>query len=88
MWGKPHDTRLQNAFEFSITGSRDGGVPSKITKPSMSPVYIQALVNNQPVQAIVDTGSAISIIHSKFLKNIQHNRLETTITNSQYSHKA
>ena len=41
-------------------------------KSSNSPVYIKALVNSQPTQVIVDTGSAISIIHSEFLKTIPH----------------
>ena len=66
---------MYKASTFSITGTHDGGVPSKSTKPSTltSPVYIKIHVNNQPTEAIVDTGSAISIIHSNFLKTIQHN---------------
>jgi len=66
---------LYNASKFSITGSHDGGVPSKCFKPSTmsSPVHIKVLVNNQPIQAIVDTGSAISIIRLDFLKTIKHN---------------
>jgi len=62
--------------KFSITGSRDGGAPSKFVKPSisLSPIYIKIRVNNQPTEAIVDTRSAISIIHLKFLKTIQHNK--------------
>ena len=61
--------------KFSITGSHDGGFPSKI-KPSTlsSPIYIKTHVNNQPSEAIVDTGSAISIIHLDFLKTIQHKK--------------
>ncbi|CAF4274861.1 unnamed protein product, partial [Rotaria sordida] len=61
--------------KFSITGSHDGGVPSKFIKPSTItsfPVYIKIRINNQPTEAIVDTGSAISIIHSNFLKTIHH----------------
>jgi transposase InsO family protein len=67
---------LYNNSEFSITGSRDGGAPSKIIKPSTisSPVYIKIRVNDQPSEAIVDTGSAISIIHLNFLKTIRHNK--------------
>ena len=62
--------------KFSITGSRDGGVPSKFIEPSTisSPIYIKIHVNDQPTEAIVDTRSAISIIHSKFLKTIKHNK--------------
>ncbi|CAF3338721.1 unnamed protein product, partial [Rotaria socialis] len=66
---------MSNASKFLITGSRDGGVPSSILKPSAvssHPVYIQIRINNQPTKAIVDTGSAISIIHIEFLKNIKH----------------
>ena len=39
-----------------------------------SPIYIKTNVNDQPTEAIVDTGSAISIIHLDFLKTIQHNK--------------
>ena len=58
--------------KFSITGPHDDGVSSVHMKSSNSPVYIKALVNSQPTQVIVDTGSAISIIHSEFLKTIPH----------------
>ncbi|CAF4072684.1 unnamed protein product, partial [Rotaria sp. Silwood2] len=43
--------------------------PSTITS---SPVYIKIHVNGQQTEAIVDTGSTISIIHLKFLKTIHH----------------
>ncbi|CAF4678891.1 unnamed protein product, partial [Rotaria sp. Silwood2] len=43
--------------------------PSTITS---SPVYIKIHVNGQQTEAIVDTGSTISIIHFKFLKTIHH----------------
>ncbi|CAF4300493.1 unnamed protein product [Rotaria sordida] len=59
-----------------MTGPRDGGVPSQFIKPSTLtsfPVYIKIRVNDQTTEAIVDTGSAISIIHSNFLKIICHN---------------
>ena len=68
---------MYNASKFSITGPCDGGVPSKFTKSSTitsSPIYIKIRVNDQPTEAIIDTGSAISIIHSDFLKTIQHNQ--------------
>ena len=39
-----------------------------------SPIYIKTNVNDQPTEGIVDTGSAISIIHLDFLKTIQHNK--------------
>ncbi|CAF4259249.1 unnamed protein product, partial [Rotaria sordida] len=44
-------------------------IPSTITS---FPVYIKIRVNDQPTEAIVDTGSAISIIHLNFLKTIHH----------------
>ncbi|CAF4272335.1 unnamed protein product, partial [Rotaria sordida] len=56
-------------------GSHDGGVPSKFIKPSTItsfPVYIKIRVNDQPTEAIVDTSSAISIIHLNFLKTFPH----------------
>lgn len=67
---------MPNASEFSITGPRDGSAPSKIVQPSTtsSPIYIKIHANNQPTEAIVDTGSAISIIHLNFLKTIDHNK--------------
>jgi hypothetical protein len=65
---------LCNASKFSVAGSQDGGVPSKVIKPSTtsSPVRIKARINDQPTEAIVDTGSAISIIHLDFLKTLHH----------------
>ncbi|CAF3023874.1 unnamed protein product [Rotaria sp. Silwood2] len=46
------------------------------TMPSTSfPAYIKIRVNDQPTEAIVDTGSAISIIRLDFLKIIHHNNL-------------
>ncbi|CAM4786933.1 unnamed protein product [Rotaria magnacalcarata] len=47
-------------------------MPSPITS---LPVYIKIRVNDQPTEAIVDTGSAISIIRLDFLKTIHHNNL-------------
>ena len=59
-----------------ITGSHDGGVPSKLIKSSTipSPAYIKLRVNDKPTEVIADTGSAISIIHSNFLKTIEHKK--------------
>ena len=65
---------MHNASKFLITGSHDGGVPINFIKPSTipSPVYIKLRVNDKPTEVIADTGSAISIIHSNFLKTIEH----------------
>ena len=67
---------MYNTSEFLIAGSHDGGVPSKFIKPSTipSPVYIKLRVNDKPTEAIVDTGSVISIIHSNFLTTIEHKK--------------
>ncbi len=61
---------------MSITGTQDGGVPSKSIKLSISssPVHIKIRVNDKPTDAIIDTGSAISIINLDFIKTMQHNK--------------
>jgi hypothetical protein len=71
---------LSRPAAFSITGTLDGGAPSQIVKPSLStgPIYIKVYTNNQPTEAIVDTGSAITIIHQDLLKKIPH---------KQFTHK-
>ena len=61
-------------FNNWVTGWR---CPSTIIKPSTTllfPVHIKIRVNNHPTEAIVDTGSAISVIHQNFLKTIQRNK--------------
>ena len=67
---------MYNGSKFLLTGSHDGGVPSKFIKLSTipSPVYIKLRVNEKPTEIIADTGSAISIIHSYFLKTIEHKK--------------
>ena len=54
---------MYNASKLLITGSHDGGVPSKFIKTSTipSPVYIKLRVNDKSTEVIADTGSAISI---------------------------
>ena len=76
---------MLNASKFSVTGSHDGGVPSKFIKPSTIPssVYIKLRVNDKPTEVTVDTGSAISIIHSNFLKTIEHKKLICKIRTCQ-----
>ena len=65
-----------NASKFLITGSYDGGVPSKFIKlPTIpSPIYTKLRVNDKPTEVIADTGSVISIIRSNFLKTIEHKK--------------
>ena len=62
-----------NASKFLITGSYDGGVPSKFIKlPTIpSPIYTKLRVNDKPTEVIADTGSTISITH---LKTIEHKK--------------
>ncbi|CAF4553333.1 unnamed protein product, partial [Rotaria sp. Silwood2] len=64
--------RTVDCFYKRTTGCYKCGqnhYPSTITS---FPVYIKIRVNDQPTEAIVDTGSAISIIHLNFLKTIHH----------------
>ena len=77
MWSQPPCSSLSITSKFPITGPRDGGVPSKIIQPltiPLSPAHIKICVNNQPTEAIMDTGSAISIIRLDFLKAINHTK--------------
>ncbi|CAF1281007.1 unnamed protein product, partial [Didymodactylos carnosus] len=62
-------------------GSDGGGSPSESLNPSISttpqtssPIHIKVRVNGTPSQAIIDTGSAITIIHQKLLKTIHHQK--------------
>jgi transposase InsO family protein len=60
---------------FSITGTSDGGVPSYLMPSSIisnDPIFIRAQINNVYRQIILDTGSGTTIIHHRFLKQIQH----------------
>ena len=59
-----------------MTGRCDGGEPSQYEQPSLStgPIYVKIKVNDQPIKAIVDTGSAITIIHQSLLKKINHKK--------------
>ena len=66
---------MYNASKFLIIGSYDGGVPSKFIKllTIPSPIYIKLCANDERTEVVADTGSAISIIHSNFLKTIEQN---------------
>ncbi|CAF4798664.1 unnamed protein product, partial [Rotaria sp. Silwood2] len=69
---------------FLLTGTRDGGdssnlkqnlsttnfIPSKLS----SPIFINVQVNRKQQHAIIDTGSAVTIINKKLLKNIHHKK--------------
>ena len=85
LWRTTQRSRLYEASEFSIAGSRDGGAPSIQMKPSTtsSPIYINVRANQQPAKAIVDTGSAISIIRLDFLRTIPHSTFIPNIRSCQ-----
>ena len=69
---------------FLLAGTRDGGDSSNIKQnPSTtniispqlsSPVYINVQVNNKQQHAIIDTGSAVTIINQQLLKKIHHKK--------------
>jgi hypothetical protein len=67
---------------FLLAGTRDGGHSSNIQQnPSTtniippqlsSPIYVNVQVNNKQQHAIIDTGSAVTIINQQLLKTIYH----------------
>ncbi len=69
---------------FLLAGTRDGGDSSNIKQnPSKtnilspqtsSPIYVNVQVNNKQQHAIIDTGSAVTIINQKLLKKIYHKK--------------
>jgi transposase InsO family protein len=69
---------------FLLAGTRDGGDSSNTTqKPSTtnimstqssSPIYIKVQVNSKQQHAIIDTGSAVTIINQQLLKKIYHKK--------------
>lgn len=69
---------------FLLAGTHDGGDSSTFNKnPSITntlsskilyPIYVQVEVNNKRQHAIIDTGSAVTIINQQFLKKIHHKK--------------
>ncbi|CAF1338698.1 unnamed protein product [Didymodactylos carnosus] len=64
---------------FSLAETRDGGHssiqnPSITTHKSSSPIYIKVQVNQTSHHAIIDTGSAVTIIHQQLSKKIHHKK--------------
>ena len=69
---------------FLLAGTRDGGDSSKLKQnPSITkflssklstPIYVKVEVNNKRQHAIVDTGSAVTIINQQLLKKIHHKK--------------
>ena len=63
---------------FRVGGSEDGDDPCGAIKSSseatFTPIFIRIRCNNTPQDALVDTGSAITIIHDSLLKKIPHSK--------------
>jgi hypothetical protein len=62
---------------FRIRGSDDGDDPCGVLQSSHKKtapvsVFVRILCNNTPQQALIDTGSAITIIHEQLLNKIPH----------------
>ena len=70
---------------FRIEGSNGGTDPCGDLQPLQSktanPVFIEVLCNNAPQTALIDTGSAISIIHTTSLKKLHHRKVKPKSTN-------
>ncbi|CAF5191006.1 unnamed protein product, partial [Rotaria sp. Silwood1] len=69
---------LNNIF-FRIKGSDDGddpcGAKKSSTTTAFNPIFVKILCNNTPQTALIDTGSAITIIHQQLLNDIPHEKL-------------
>ena len=77
MWTIGSSTsQLSNTLFFRVKGSDDGDDPCGATKSSttttFSPVFVKVLCNNTPQEALIDTGSTITIIHEHLLNKIPH----------------
>ena len=69
---------------FLLAGTRDGGDSSTFNQnPSITnvlssklsaPIYVKVEVNNKRQHAIIDTGSAVTIINQQLLKKIHHKK--------------
>ena len=62
---------------FRVRGSDDGDDPcgvhqSSIEITTFNPVFVKIVCNNTPQKALIDTGSAITIIHKQLLNKIPH----------------
>jgi hypothetical protein len=69
---------------FLLAGTRDGGdsrnkkqnpsTASYTSSVSSSPIYVNIQVNNKQQHAIIDTGSAVTIISQQLLQKIEHKK--------------
>ncbi|CAF1228015.1 unnamed protein product [Rotaria sp. Silwood1] len=60
-------------------GSADGddpcGAKESSTSTTFTPISVKIICNNTPQKALIDTGSAITIIHQHLLNDIPHEKL-------------
>nr|ABL86696.1 putative pol protein [Adineta vaga]ABL86699.1 putative pol protein [Adineta vaga] len=63
---------------------RNPSTPNILSPRISSPIYINVQVNNKQQHAIIDTGSAVTIINQQLLKNIYHKKFIP----KQKSHKS
>jgi hypothetical protein len=66
---------LSSTSFFRVRGSDDGDDPGGVQKSSTTtynPIFVKILCNNTPQKALIDTGSAITIIHKRLLNKIPH----------------
>ncbi len=61
---------------FPLRGSGGGDDPCGVKTSSnttiITPIFVKILCNNTPQEALIDTGSAITIIHENLLNKIPH----------------
>ncbi|CAF1480286.1 unnamed protein product [Rotaria sp. Silwood1] len=80
MWTiKSSNTWLSSTTFFRIKGSDDGddpcGAKQSSTTTAFNPIFVKILCNNTPQTALIDIGSAITIIHQHLLNDIPHEKL-------------
>ncbi|CAF3346904.1 unnamed protein product, partial [Rotaria sp. Silwood2] len=68
-----------------LHGSDDGDDPCAAKKSStttaFNPIFVKISCNNTPQEALIDTGSAITIIHQNLLNQILHKKFTSTTKN-------
>ncbi|CAF3422141.1 unnamed protein product [Rotaria socialis] len=67
-----HETTAPYVPYFANTVSTKKGITNDASSTLRTPIYINVQINNKQHQAIVDTGSAVTIINQQLLKKIYH----------------
>ncbi|CAF2698527.1 unnamed protein product [Rotaria sp. Silwood2] len=63
-------------------GQSNHQIPKKSsTTTAFNPIFVKILCNNTPQEALIDTGSAITIIHQNLLNKISHKKFTSTTKN-------